>query len=222
MKQTQSVVTKEEKKLVSVGFYAVHRVTSNAVVPSVARAKTQNKSYFELLPQKVERLAGLEKKEKRKTKIIACRSRPNTSHSHVLNQYFPLRNVLVALPRPPLPAFARRVGPVGRHSRLIFLLLLSILPTKTLPLCSSSNFFFLLFLSLFCGPRLSLSLSSSFFSFRIQEEEKKILPSPSRAFFVPAQKRSTSEVSFRSFPRGTGRAKLAPGNPPVSDRVDAR
>ena len=158
MKQTQSVVTKEEKKLVSVGFYAVHRVTSNAVVPSVARAKTQNKSYFELLPQKVERLAGLEKKEKRKTKIIACRSRPNTSHSHVLNQYFPLRNVLVALPRPPLPAFARRVGPVGRHSRLIFLLLLSILPTKTLPLCSSSNFFFLLFLSLFCGPRLSLSL----------------------------------------------------------------
>jgi len=67
----------------------------------------------------------------------------------VLNQDFPLRNILVALPRPPLPAFARRLGPVGRHFRLIFSSSSLSLPTKTLQSSkASSNFFFLLFLSL--------------------------------------------------------------------------
>lgn len=66
----------------------------------------------------------------------------------MLNQDFPLRNVLVALPRPPLPAFARRLGPVGRHFRLIFSSSssLSLPTTKTLQSSkASSNFFFLLF-----------------------------------------------------------------------------
>lgn len=51
-----------------------------------------------------------------------------------------------------------------------------------------------------------------------REERKKFYPLPPAR---PAQKRSTSEVSFRSFPLGTGRAKRAPGNPPGSDRVGA-
>ena len=117
----------------------------------------------------------------------------------MLNQDFPLRNVLVALPRPPLPAFTRRVGPVGRHFRLILLLLLlnsclqklSLLSFVPVQIFFSSSFF----LSSSVALLLSLSLSSSFFSLRIQERRKKNF-----TLSLPRFLRTRAKaIDFRSF-----------------------
>ena len=180
------------------GFNAVHRVTSNAVVHSLDRVARERKRKIQAIlncccPKKVDRLAGL--KKKRKTKIIA--PRPNTSHSHVLNQDFPLRNVLVALPRPPLPAFTRRVGPVGRHFRLILLLLLLNSCLQKLSLLSFvpvqiffSSSFFLSSVALL----LSLSLRASS-PFESKKEEKKNF-----TLSLPRFLRTRAKaIDFRSF-----------------------
>ena len=55
-------------------------------------------------------------KKQKSTARVNARAETLDAHSHVLNQDFPLGNILVALPRPPLPAFSRRVGPFGRHA----------------------------------------------------------------------------------------------------------
>ena len=56
------------------------------------------------------------KKQKSTARVNARGAETLDAHSHVLNQDFPLGNIVVALPRPPLPAFSRRVGPFGRHA----------------------------------------------------------------------------------------------------------
>ena len=68
-------------------------------------------------------------KKQKSTARVNARAETLDAHSHVLNQDFPLGNILVALPRPPLPAFSRRVGPFGRHASFsLFLLFCPPLP----------------------------------------------------------------------------------------------
>ena len=127
----------------------------------------------------------------------------------MLNQDFPLRNVLVALPRPPLPAFTRRVGPVGRHFRLIFLLLLllnsclqklSLLSFVRVQIFSFPPLFFSLLL--FLWPLSSLSLSSSFvFSFECFQErrKKKFYPLPPALSSYPRKSDRLPKFPFDLF-----------------------
>ena len=104
----------------------------------------------------------------------------------MLNQDFPLWNVLVALPRPPLPAFSCRLGPVGCHFRLLFALRLSL-------------FLFSVFLSLFSLLSNFLFVSSSsvlswpFFSLR------KFLPLLSRNLTRPPRILFFNARAIRSF-----------------------
>ena len=80
------------------------------------------------------------KKQKSTARVNARGAETLDAHSHVLNQDFPLGNILVALPRPPLPAFSRRVGPFGRHAS--FSLFSFFRPLLFLPFGSSSGFVF--------------------------------------------------------------------------------
>ena len=78
-------------------------------------------------------------KKQKSTARVNARAETLDAHSHVLNQDFPLGNILVALPRPPLPAFSRRVGPFGRHAS--FSLFSFFRPLLFLPFGSSSSGF---------------------------------------------------------------------------------
>ncbi len=75
-------------------------------------------------------------KKQKSTARVNARAETLDAHSHVLNQDFPLGNILVALPRPPLPAFSRRVGPFGRHASFsLFLLFCPPLPFWVVARC---------------------------------------------------------------------------------------
>ena len=78
-------------------------------------------------------------KKQKSTARVNARAETLDAHSHVLNQDFPLGNIVVALPRPPLPAFSRRVGPFGRHAS--FSLFSFFRPLLFLPFGSSSSGF---------------------------------------------------------------------------------
>lgn len=125
-------------------------------------------------------------KKQKSTARVNARAETLDAHSHVLNQDFPLGNILVALPRPPLPAFSCRLGPVGCHFRLLFALRLSL-------------FLFSVFLSLFSLLSNFLFVSSSsvlswpFFRLR------KFLPCLSRNLTRPPRILFFNARAIRSF-----------------------
>ena len=116
-------------------------------------------------------------KKQKSTARVNARAETLDAHSHVLNQDFPLGNILVALPRPPLPAFSRRVGPFGRHAS--FSLFSFFRPLLFLPFGSSSSGF------VFSSSCLKVSL--------------KISPKSKRNFFLfspPPRNRPRSRARF--------------------------
>ena len=118
-------------------------------------------------------------KKQKSTARVNARAETLDAHSHVLNQDFPLGNILVALPRPPLPAFSRRVGPFGRHAS--FSLFSFFCPLLFLPFGSSSS-------------------SSGFvFSSSCLKVSLKISPKSKRNFFLfspPPRNRPRSRARF--------------------------